>query len=225
VAGKIGRNDPCWCGSGRKYKYCHLNRANEPPVTIQEAIHTTKTISNKKYCLHPGANSNACRGGIVRAHTIQRSGGLTCIARDGHVYGFIPEPTDVARNEPPTRARLIGVKEASTFTGLCSYHDNQTFAPLEKQAFTGTQEQMFLLAYRTICNEAYAKRAQLEIADFSKTMDRGRKLEEQMGLQDFLNAWRMGIDVGLRELRHYKSAYDQALLNSDHSAVSYYALW
>ncbi len=20
---KIGRNDPCWCGSGRKYKRCH----------------------------------------------------------------------------------------------------------------------------------------------------------------------------------------------------------
>lgn len=23
MAGKIGRNDPCWCGSGRKYKTCH----------------------------------------------------------------------------------------------------------------------------------------------------------------------------------------------------------
>ena len=20
---KIGRNDPCWCGSGKKYKSCH----------------------------------------------------------------------------------------------------------------------------------------------------------------------------------------------------------
>jgi hypothetical protein len=19
-----GRNDPCWCGSGKKYKHCHL---------------------------------------------------------------------------------------------------------------------------------------------------------------------------------------------------------
>lgn len=23
---KVGRNDPCWCGSGKKYKKCHLNR-------------------------------------------------------------------------------------------------------------------------------------------------------------------------------------------------------
>ena len=22
---KIGRNDPCWCGSGRKYKKCHYD--------------------------------------------------------------------------------------------------------------------------------------------------------------------------------------------------------
>jgi preprotein translocase subunit SecA len=22
---KLGRNDPCWCGSGRKYKNCHMN--------------------------------------------------------------------------------------------------------------------------------------------------------------------------------------------------------
>lgn len=25
MAKKIGRNDPCWCGSGRKYKSCHEN--------------------------------------------------------------------------------------------------------------------------------------------------------------------------------------------------------
>jgi preprotein translocase subunit SecA len=21
--GKVGRNDPCWCGSGKKFKKCH----------------------------------------------------------------------------------------------------------------------------------------------------------------------------------------------------------
>lgn len=29
---KIGRNDPCPCGSGKKYKRCHLNE----PSTLQE---------------------------------------------------------------------------------------------------------------------------------------------------------------------------------------------
>lgn len=23
---KTGRNEPCWCGSGKKYKYCHLQK-------------------------------------------------------------------------------------------------------------------------------------------------------------------------------------------------------
>jgi len=27
-APELGRNDPCWCGSGKKYKYCHM-RANQ----------------------------------------------------------------------------------------------------------------------------------------------------------------------------------------------------
>jgi hypothetical protein len=26
---KLGRNDPCWCGSGKKYKYCHLRKDQE----------------------------------------------------------------------------------------------------------------------------------------------------------------------------------------------------
>ena len=26
TAPKIGRNDPCWCGSGKKYKHCHLGK-------------------------------------------------------------------------------------------------------------------------------------------------------------------------------------------------------
>lgn len=27
-----GRNDPCWCGSGRKYKHCHLGAEETPPL-------------------------------------------------------------------------------------------------------------------------------------------------------------------------------------------------
>lgn len=31
-AAKIGRNEPCWCGSGRKYKKCHLGKPTVPPL-------------------------------------------------------------------------------------------------------------------------------------------------------------------------------------------------
>ena len=29
----IGRNDPCWCGSGRKFKQCHLGVVIQPPLS------------------------------------------------------------------------------------------------------------------------------------------------------------------------------------------------
>ena len=28
---KLGRNDPCWCGSGKKYKTCHMRSDEESP--------------------------------------------------------------------------------------------------------------------------------------------------------------------------------------------------
>jgi hypothetical protein len=28
----VGRNDPCWCGSGRKFKACHLGQVTAPPL-------------------------------------------------------------------------------------------------------------------------------------------------------------------------------------------------
>jgi len=28
---RVGRNDPCWCGSGKKYKRCHLGRGSDAP--------------------------------------------------------------------------------------------------------------------------------------------------------------------------------------------------
>jgi hypothetical protein len=30
---KIGRNDPCFCGSGKKYKYCHEAKAHDSRST------------------------------------------------------------------------------------------------------------------------------------------------------------------------------------------------
>src|SRR5699024_346723 len=35
-----GRNDPCWCGSGRKYKKCHRGRARVSPQQQNELLQT-----------------------------------------------------------------------------------------------------------------------------------------------------------------------------------------
>lgn len=86
MANKLGRNDPCWCGSGVKYKKCHLDREQAEPPNIWEFASEQKRNYSKKYCIHPSANVGVCEGKIVKAHTIQKSGGLSRIAENGHVY-------------------------------------------------------------------------------------------------------------------------------------------
>ena len=53
---KIGRNDPCWCGSGKKYKACHQAfderiamieaGANEVPEAKMIEVKTSTPIIN-----------------------------------------------------------------------------------------------------------------------------------------------------------------------------------
>jgi hypothetical protein len=44
-AAELGRNDPCWCGSGKKYKKCHLSsdEANQ-----REAKYSAQTAAQRR---------------------------------------------------------------------------------------------------------------------------------------------------------------------------------
>lgn len=88
---ELGRNNPCWCGSGLKYKKCHLGREQKPPPTLEDAKKLFKESFDSSYCLHPDSESGSCKGKIVKAHTIQRSGGLSKIAINNHVYKLVTD--------------------------------------------------------------------------------------------------------------------------------------
>ena len=47
---KVGRNDPCWCGSGRKYKHCHLGRAEAAPLADRVHWLCRKAIAYTERC-------------------------------------------------------------------------------------------------------------------------------------------------------------------------------
>jgi hypothetical protein len=37
--GQLGRNDPCWCGSGKKYKQCHMrDDAGRAPASAPTGV-------------------------------------------------------------------------------------------------------------------------------------------------------------------------------------------
>ena len=101
---RIGRNDPCWCGSGVKFKHCHLGREAQPRIDPWQSAETMKGHFSEELCLHPLAGNQSCRGGIVKAHTIRRGADLSRIAKNGHVYGVTGHFRDVVsilrRNGP-----------------------------------------------------------------------------------------------------------------------------
>lgn len=84
---KIGRNDNCWCGSGLKYKRCHLGREQMSATNPWDKAKEIEKAHSIRVCLHPEARAATCRGGIIRAHSVQESV-LRMIATDGHVYGW-----------------------------------------------------------------------------------------------------------------------------------------
>ncbi|MBN2377185.1 MAG: SEC-C domain-containing protein [Sedimentisphaerales bacterium] len=126
---RLGRNDPCWCGSGEKYKKCHLNRESQQPYKMSDIVEFQKKFSDKKYCMHPEANDENCKGDICKAHSVQRAL-LDKIAENSHVFGW---NLDMLENTSDSKPRSIGINEASIFTGFCNYHDTKIFEPIEKK--------------------------------------------------------------------------------------------
>ena len=96
---KRGRNEPCWCGSGKKYKRCNLNRDHEPRLQPWEADQGLRQYYGVRRCMAPESVRELCSDNIVRAHTVPKSGSLRQIAQYGHVYALVPSvQTIVKRN-------------------------------------------------------------------------------------------------------------------------------
>ncbi|MBI5213786.1 MAG: SEC-C domain-containing protein [Nitrospirae bacterium] len=220
----MGRNDPCWCGSGIKYKKCHLMREHEPRPTFEEGKKLFKKAFDKKYCLHPNANKGECRGDIVKAHTIQRNGGLTRIEKGNHVYRFFPNIYKSTK-EVVFETKLISIGKASTFTGFCNYHDTKTFDGIENYPFTGELNQIFLLAYRALAREVFMKKNHLETTELLESFDKGLSPAAQREFQVFLKFYSYGVALGVRTVDMQKTVYDKALLNADYSSLKYFVVF
>lgn len=111
---------------------------------------------SKKFdrCLWPTMD---CRKKAIRAHSIQNKGVLKYLSsKNGHVVmlegkiNFVTGPT--------MDFQEVGRNRATTFTGLCSHHDNQLFAPIDAQKLNiHDPEHLFLLAYRSTFRGYHAK--------------------------------------------------------------------
>jgi hypothetical protein len=120
-----------------------------PAPSRSEAARVIQSIitHRRSQCVHPHAGED-CSGRIIKAHSVQRSGGLSRIALRGEVYYFRDTMGYVMNPGTQLEPQLVGCKEASVFPGFCGRHDASVFKPIDDEVFAGRPEQIFLLAYR-----------------------------------------------------------------------------
>jgi len=213
---KLGRNAPCWCGSGRKHKICNpddWSRAKSPHEIWRELLKSF----DAKYCQAPDNRKPECSGKVVRAHTIPKSSSLRKLARDGHVYGLKGGLNELERNQGQFVPSLVGVNKASTFTGFCGHHDNGIFLALEDEEFSSTPKQCFLLGYRALAREHFMKQAQ-------SITSNGLRASNDPITRAFVNLNAMGVEKGLADINRHKLIYDQVLESSDYSSIRHYVI-
>lgn len=216
---KIGRNEPCWCGSNKKYKKCHLNKQTEKPLEMWEVDKAFKASYSKKYCSCPSALKSECSGRIINAHTVSKSSSLKSIAKNSHVYGLSPSIFKIHKSNGKSEPELIGINKASTFTGFCSFHDNSLFSIFEDTSFTLEKEQLFLISYRALAREYYTKTAQDNNSQLLANADRGKPQEEQVVLQALVQQYGESLDLGVRDISHHKNKYDEALVIKNYDDI------
>jgi hypothetical protein len=165
-------------------------------------------------CLAPGMN---CARTAIQAHSVQNSRIRDLLAHNGHVKRM---SLNFSRDKrPEIRLDDVGRNQATTFTGFCSQHDSEIFAPIETRPFRPTdQQQLFLFAYRAVARElhvlmeaaikiqaAYTKRVELGI-------DKGDQPEP---------AGMLAIDHMVRAYTTYlyKQHFDEALISQEHERI------
>lgn len=181
-------------------------------------------VEKRRTCLHAGVPGNPCAGDAIRAHSVPAHA-LRLISREGKVYGFPLHFGAVVSARGLPGPRLIGVNDASTFTGFCAAHDDAIFAEIEKHPMRACEKHACLIAYRVACRELFAKEGATALGTHMATLDRGMSRFQQAELQAFARAFRSGAESGLRDIRIRKAAYQEALNADRYSAIRYYAVW
>ena len=210
------RNEPCWCGSGKKFKKCHIERHKERALPPEAIIRQARSAGAWKTCLHPDASAETC-GKVIGAHTLQKRRTLRhLIDSSNHVSTFYPYQPDAGGTMPKLQRR--GWHQASTFEGFCSIHDDATFAAAEKSDTIITAPAVFALSYRALCHELYQKVWGQRTEAHERTLaDRGLTPSAQRAMQRVYDVRAAGRNKAITQLWNLKARADRELLSGDYA--------
>lgn len=219
---KLTDAESCWCGSGKSYETCHKGRAEQRRAEPKEALNLlAKQFKSKVGCLHPNAPSG-CAGKIIDAHTIQKSGPLRSIAKNGEVYSLRGAINSLVENNGKLIPQKRGIATVSTFPGFCAKHDNEFFEPIENGVFEINNSNCFLFHYRNVCSEFHAKLSMQFGKAVLDTIDRGRDVLAQLDAQQIAADMNFGASLAQQELADDRATLTKIWKSNDFSNLSFY---
>lgn len=142
-------------------------------------------------------------------------------SRAQHVYGFRGSFADLRKTGGIITPSLVGVKEASTFTGFCEGHDGRLFKPIDVEPLEPTREQISLLSYRALCREIMGKTNLGRGLPFMRELDRGRPFEDQLHTQLTTNEFTRHVSFALPDLRREQTLWHEAIAAGEYERFSY----
>lgn len=214
---------PCWCLSGKKWKFCHKDRDKREAIPIGRLFDDMSRTKIRTYCAHPKGGEDC--GKVIGSHSIQRNGGLSAIAEQGHVYSLKAGATNIVRQVGRTDPVKIGCGAASTFAGFCGRHDSEMFAPIEQREPGQTKDTFFLFAFRAISYELFQRELALAAIEVQRQADCSLPFYKQVAIQRHLHSYRVGLIRGTRDVVRWKSLYDETYLAGDYRRFSSCSCW
>ena len=71
----LGRNDPCHCGSGKKYKQCHLAADEAAAPAAEPATKPTAPVAPRHATRQPWKGGNTNTRGFQKVNAQRKVGG------------------------------------------------------------------------------------------------------------------------------------------------------
>ena len=220
----MSKNQPCWCGSGKKYKRCHLGRENQERKTIYEFNDDFKKCFHLPICMAPKFMLDECSRKKIKAHTISKSNNLKAISKGGHVLGIDQNFMSFAKNDGVFDIKEVGINNASTKRCFCSKHDKELFSVIEDCEFKFSSEQIFTLSYRTLCMELYNKISSYEHGKKVYSYDKGVSLDMQKIVQSYVDYHQNWTTIVINDLKKQKEKWDSNIKNKNFDSIRYYCL-
>jgi hypothetical protein len=117
----------------------HLAEQIRAMTVDREALEKFFAINRARFdrCLEP---QMSCQKKAIRAHSIQNAKTLDLLEKSGHLIAIRAR---FSENVPQIDFEYVGRNEASTFTGFCSEHDRDIFAPIDRNMLDTTNHEHF----------------------------------------------------------------------------------